>query len=58
MKKPWEQNVQEKQETYTEENKKLWVYLSNVELIGGAQEWKPQHDSWQKTVNLALGYMS
>jgi hypothetical protein len=33
------------------------VYISNVELPGGEQGWKPTHDSWQTTVNLALGYL-
>ena len=29
-----------------------------MELVGGEQGWSSQHDSWQQTVNLALGYMS
>jgi hypothetical protein len=44
--------------TYTKDEKTLWIYISNVELPGGEQGWKPTHDSWQTTVNLALGYLS
>lgn len=29
-----------------------------MELSGGEQGWKSTHDSWQTTVNLALGYLS
>lgn len=43
---------------YTEEEKTLWLYISNTELPGGEQGWKPTHDSWQTTVNMALGYLS
>ena len=34
------------------------MYISNVDLPGGEKGWKQTHDSWQTTVNLALGYLS
>ena len=34
------------------------MYISNVDLPGGEQGWKQTHDSWQTTINLALGYLS
>jgi hypothetical protein len=43
----WEQNTKPRQEEPTEIDKQLWIYLSNVELVGGEQGWSPQHDSWQ-----------
>jgi hypothetical protein len=42
----WEKSIATKATEYTEDEKKLWTYISNVELEGGEQGWKPQHDSW------------
>jgi type IV secretory pathway VirB9-like protein len=42
----WEKSIETKAKEYAEDEKKLWIYISNVELEGGEQGWKPQHDSW------------
>jgi hypothetical protein len=54
----WEHNTKQVREEPTEKEKQLWIYLSNVEVAGGEQGWSPQHDSWQQTIIMALGYMS
>ena len=42
----WDTNIPKEKKTYTENEKKLWMYISNVEVPGGEQGWKPVHDSW------------
>ena len=42
----WNTNIPQEKKTYTKTDKKLWMYISNVELPGGKPGWKPVHDSW------------
>jgi hypothetical protein len=36
---------------YTEDDKKLWVYLSNTKLEQGRRRWQEQNESWATTIS-------
>ena len=37
----WENTTKPTRQEPGEEEKQLWIYLSNVELVGGDQGWSP-----------------